>query len=178
MHKDKLHTKQKILLGQKVENNMKIHETAQIAKGAIVYGDVTLGEKSSIWYNAVVRGDDGPICIGKFSNVQDNCTVHLDPGHAVNIGDYVTIGHGAIIHGCTIEDNCLIGMGAIILNGAVIGEGSIIGAGALVTQDKVIPPGSMVIGSPARVLREVTKEEKEKAVRNAMHYAEKEMCAG
>lgn len=154
---------------------MKIHETAQIAKGAIVYGDVTLGEKSSIWYNAVVRGDDGPIRIGKYSNVQDNCTVHLDTGHEVNIGDYVTIGHGAVVHGCTIENNCLIGMGAIILNDAVIGENSIIGAGALITQGKVIPAGSMVVGSPGKVIREITQEEKEGIKRNAFHYAEKEM---
>ncbi len=157
---------------------MKIHETAKIAQGAIVYGDVVLGEKTSIWYHAVVRGDDGPICIGKYSNVQDNCTIHLDEGHRIVIGDYVTIGHGAIVHGCKIGNNCLIGMGAIILNGAVIGDDCIIGAGALVTQDKQIPAGSMVLGSPAKVIRELTAEEKENVTKNALHYAEKEMWIG
>ncbi|MGN1147723.1 MAG: gamma carbonic anhydrase family protein [Lachnospiraceae bacterium] len=152
---------------------MNIHETAQIAKGAIVYGDVTLGEKSSIWYNAVVRGDDGSIRIGKYSNVQDNCTIHLDAGHKVNIGDYVTIGHGAIVHGCTIGNNCLIGMGAIILNGAVIEDNCIIGAGTLITQNKVIPANSMVIGNPGKVIRAITQEEKENVRANAVHYAGK-----
>ena len=154
---------------------MKIHETAQIGKGAIVYGDATLGEKSSIWYNAVVRSDDGPIRIGKYSNIQDNCTIHLDPDTEVNIGDYVTIGHGAVIHGCTIGNNCLIGMGAIILNNAVIEDNCIIGAGALVTQGKVIPAGSMVVGSPGKVIREITSQEQAHIRDNAMHYAEKEM---
>ena len=157
---------------------MTIHETAQIAKGAIVYGDIALGEKSSIWYNAVVRGDDGPIRIGNYSNIQDNCTVHLDAGGEVNIGDYVTIGHGAVVHGCTIGDRCLIGMGAIILNGAVIGENSIIGAGALITQGKEIPTGSMVFGNPGKVVRDVTEEEKNGIVENALHYAEKQMWEG
>ena len=154
---------------------MKIHETAQIGNGAIVYGDVTLGEKSSIWYNAVVRGDDGPIRIGKYSNVQDNCTIHLNPDTEVNIGDYVTIGHGAIIHGCTIGNNCLIGMGAIILNNAVIEDNCVIGAGALVTQGKVIPTGSLVVGNPGRIIRKITPEEQSHITENAVHYAEKKM---
>lgn len=157
---------------------MRIHESAQIAKGAIVYGDITLGEKSSIWYNAVVRGDDGPIHIGKYSNIQDNCTIHLDSGGEVNIGDYVTIGHGAIVHGCTIGNNCLIGMGAIILNGAVIGDNSIIGAGALITQGKEIPAGSMVFGNPGKIVRDITEEEKSGIIQNALHYAEKQLQDG
>lgn len=154
---------------------MKIHETARIARGAVVYGDVIIGEKSSIWYNAVVRGDDGIISIGRYSNIQDNCTVHLDAGHEVKIGDYVTIGHGALIHGCTIGNNCLIGMGAIILNGAVIEDNCIIGAGTLVTQSRVIPKGSMVIGNPGKIVRELTEKETEGIMSNALHYAEKSM---
>ena len=120
---------------------MKIHETARIAQGAVVYGDVSVGEKTSIWYNAVVRGDSDSITIGKYSNVQDNCTVHVDVGHPLTIGDYVTIGHGAAVHGCHIGDRCLIGMGAIILNDAVIEEDCIIGAGALISQGKVLIKG-------------------------------------
>lgn len=157
------------------EANMNLHETARIARGAIVYGDVTIGEKSSVWYNAVVRGDQSTIEIGKYSNVQDNCTVHVDNAHPVKIGDYVTIGHGAIIHGCTIGNNCLIGMGAIILNDAVIEDNCIIGAGSLVTQGKVIPEGSMVLGSPGKVIRPITEEERTHLLENAIHYAEEEM---
>jgi len=157
---------------------MEIHDTAKIAKGAVVYGDVSIGEKSSIWYNAVVRGDDGRISIGKYSNIQDNCTVHLDQGHDVKIGDYVTVGHGAVIHGCTIGNNCLIGMGAIILNGAVIEDDCMIGAGTLITQGKVIPKGSMVLGSPGKVIRRISSEEKNGITENAMIYAEKEFGEG
>ncbi len=154
---------------------MNIHETARIAKGAVVYGEVSIGEKSTVWYHAVVRADQSAIEIGKCSNIQDNCTVHVDDEHPVKIGDYVTIGHGAIIHGCTIGDHCLIGMGAIILNGAVIEEDCIIGAGSLITQGKVIPKGSMVLGSPGKVIRPITEEEKANLLKNAMHYVEEEM---
>lgn len=149
---------------------MNLHKAARIAKGAVVYGDIHIGEESSIWYNAVVRGDGGPISIGKNSNIQDNCTVHLDKGGRVSIGDYVTIGHGAIVHGCQIGNRCLIGMGAIILNGAVIGDDCIIGAGTLITQNIVIPAGSMVVGSPGKIIRQVTEEEKENVLHNAEHY--------
>lgn len=154
---------------------MNLHETARIARGAIIYGNVTIGEKSSIWYNAVVRGDQSAISIGKYTNVQDNCTVHVDDDNPVKIGDYVTIGHGAIIHGCTIGNNCLIGMGAIILNGVVIGDNCIIGAGSLITQGKVIPEGSMVLGSPGKVMRPITEEEGEHLLENALYYAEADM---
>ena len=157
------------------EANMNLHETVRIARGAIVYGDVTIGEKSTVWYNAVVRGDQSTIDIGKYTNIQDNCTVHVDDNNSVKIGDYVTIGHGAIIHGCTIGNHCLIGMGAIILNGAVIEDNCIIGAGTLVTQGKVIPEGSMVLGSPGKVIRSITEEEREHLLKNAMHYAGEEM---
>ena len=151
---------------------MKIHETAQIAKGAVVFGDVTIGEKSNIWYNAVVRGDDGPITVGKCSNIQDNCVVHVDAGHSVEIGKFVTVGHGAIVHGCKIGDQTLVGMGAIILNGAVIGKNCMIGAGALVTQNTVIPDNSLVIGSPGKILRQVKPEEAAANRVNAEHYIE------
>lgn len=151
---------------------MNIHETARIAQGAVVYGDVSVGEKTSIWYNAVVRADSDSIAIGKYSNVQDNCTVHVDTGHPVTIGDYVTIGHGAVVHGCSIGDRCLVGMGAIILNDAVIEDDCVIGAGALVAGGKVIPKGSLVVGNPGRIMRSVSNEEKQNVMANALHYAD------
>lgn len=143
-----------------------------IAEGAILRGNVTLGDSASIWFNAVVRADADSITIGKNSNIQDNCVLHVDAGAPVCIGDNVTIGHGAIIHGCTISDNSLIGMGTVILNHAVIGKNCIIGAGALVTQNTVIPDNSLVIGSPAKVKRAVTDEEIADITRNAMHYVD------
>lgn len=151
---------------------MNIHKTARIAQGAVVYGKVSIGEETSIWYNAVVRGDSDSITIGKYSNVQDNCTMHVDTGHPITVGDYVTIGHGAVIHGCCIKDRCLIGMGAIILNNVVIEEDCIIGAGALIPQGKVIPAGSLVVGNPGRIIRDVTKEDKDRVMQNALHYAQ------
>ena len=114
---------------------MQIHDTVFIAPGAVVLGDVTIGKNSGIWYNAVVRGDRDSIVIGKESNIQDNAVVHLGSGYPVEIGDHVTIGHGAIVHGCKIGDNTMIGMGAILMNGCKIGKNCIIGAGALVTQN-------------------------------------------
>ena len=118
---------------------MQIHDTVFIAPGAVVLGDVTIGKNSGIWYNAVVRGDRDSIVIGKESNIQDNAVVHLGSGYPVEIGDHVTIGHGAIVHGCKIGDNTMIGMGAILMNGCKIGKNCIIGAGALVTQNVEIP---------------------------------------
>lgn len=141
-----------------------------IADGAIVRGDVTLDDYANIWFNAVVRADADSITIGKNSNVQDNCVLHVDIDAPLHIGDNVTIGHGAIIHGCTIVNNSLIGMGAIILNHAVIGKNCIIGAGALVTQNTVIPDNSLVIGSPAKVKRTVTDQEIDDITHNAIHY--------
>lgn len=141
-----------------------------IADGAIVRGDVTLDDYANIWFNAVVRADADSITIGKNSNVQDNCVLHVDIDAPLHIGDNVTIGHGAIIHGCTIGINSLIGMGAIILNHAVIGKNCIIGAGALVTQNTVIPDNSLVIGSPAKVKRTVTDQEIDDITHNAIHY--------
>ena len=131
-----------------------------IAPSADVIGDVMLGAKTSVWFNATIRGDIHRIRIGEETNIQDNAVVHVtgETGPAI-IGNRVTIGHGAIVHACTIEDNVLVGMGAIVLDNAVIGSGSIVGAGALVTSRTIVPPGSMVLGSPARVVRELSEEE-------------------
>src|ERR1051325_10036132 len=131
-----------------------------IAKTAVVLGDVTIGEHSSVWYNAVVRGDINRIVIGHHSNIQDNAVLHLADDYACLVGNYVTVGHSAIVHACTVGDECLIGMGAVILDGAVIGDQCLIGARALVTQRTQIPPGSLVMGSPAKVVRALTAEER------------------
>ncbi|MBQ2803728.1 MAG: gamma carbonic anhydrase family protein [Lachnospiraceae bacterium] len=143
-----------------------------IAPGAIVLGDVTLGDKVGIWYHATVRGDRAPIIIGQGSNVQDNAVVHVDDDFGVVIGENVTIGHGAIIHGCEIGDNTLIGMGAIVMNGAKIGQNCIVGAGALVTQNTIVPDNSLILGNPAKVKRAVTQEEVKSSLRNAALYVE------
>jgi carbonic anhydrase/acetyltransferase-like protein (isoleucine patch superfamily) len=136
-----------------------IHETVFVAQGVSVIGDVVIGEHSSIWFNSVLRGDIYPIRIGKYSNIQDNSTVHVGYDCAAVVGDYVTVGHNVILHGTTVGDNCLIGMGAILLNNSEIGENSIIGAGTLITERKKIPPNSLVMGSPGKVVRELTEEE-------------------
>lgn len=149
-----------------------IHKDTFIAETASVVGDIALGEGSSLWYGTVVRGDMNYVKIGKFTNIQDNATVHVDTERPTEIGDYTTVGHNAIIHGCTVGNNCLIGMGAIILNGAVIGDNSIIAAGSLITEGAIIPPNSLVMGSPGKVRREVD-EETEKTIRtNALTYVE------
>lgn len=136
-----------------------IEKAAFIAWNAEVSGKVSLGEGSSVWYGATLRGDIAAIRIGAGSNVQDGATVHVDHGVDCEIGESVTIGHGAIVHACTVGDRSLIGMGAIILDGAVIGEDSIVGAGALVTQGKCFPPRSMILGSPAKAVRSLSDEE-------------------
>ena len=138
---------------------MTIHETAWIAPGAHVSGDVTIGPGCGVWYNAVIRGDECPISIGARSNLQDCGVIHGSAGCTVVIGDDVSIGHGAIVHGCTVGDNTLIGMGAIVLNGAKIGSDCIVGAGALVTGKMDAPDGSMILGSPAKVVRPLKPEE-------------------
>ncbi|MEM7236787.1 MAG: gamma carbonic anhydrase family protein [Pseudomonadota bacterium] len=124
-----------------------------VAPGARVIGDVRIGEGASVWFNAVLRGDNEPIIIGPGSNVQDNCVCHVDPGFPLTLGRDVTIGHSAVLHGCTIGDGSLIGMGAIVLNGAQIGKGCLIGAKALITEGTVIPDHSMVLGAPGKVVR-------------------------
>ncbi len=137
-----------------------VDPTAFIAAGACVIGDVIIGAESSLWYNSILRGDVFPVRVGKRTNIQDLSVGHVTSGtHALHIGDEVTIGHRVIIHGCTLNDRCLIGMGAVIMDGAEVGEESIIGAGAVVTPNTKIPPRSMALGTPARVTRELTPEE-------------------
>ncbi|MCH5344455.1 MAG: gamma carbonic anhydrase family protein [Acetatifactor sp.] len=151
---------------------MKVTESVFIAPGAVVLGDVTLKENVGIWYHTTVRGDSGFISIGRNTNIQDNCVVHTAEGYPVKIGENVTVGHSAIVHGCTVGDNTLVGMGAILLNGCVIGKNCIVGAGALVTEHTVVPDNSLVLGSPARVMRTVSEEEIAKNLRNAALYVE------
>ncbi|GAQ52771.1 gamma carbonic anhydrase family protein [Streptomyces acidiscabies] len=150
----------------------KIDGEAFVAPTATVIGDVTLGAGASVWYGAVLRGDVESIAVGADSNVQDNCTLHADPGFPVRVGERVSVGHNAVVHGATVEDDCLVGMGATVLNGAVIGAGSLIAAQALVPQGMVVPPGSLVAGVPAKVRRELTPEEREGVTFNGTVYAE------
>jgi gamma-carbonic anhydrase len=138
----------------------RIGKGAYIAKTATVIGDVTLGAHASVWYGAVLRGDINRIVVGHHSNVQDNAVLHLADDYACIVGNWVTIGHGAIVHACTVGDEVLVGMGAVILDGAVIGKQSIVGAKALVTGGTKIPPGSLVLGAPAKVVRPLTKKER------------------
>jgi carbonic anhydrase/acetyltransferase-like protein (isoleucine patch superfamily) len=149
----------------------KLADDAWIAPNATVIGQVELARASSVWFGAVLRGDTDWIKIGEESNVQDLSVIHADAGVPTIVGDRVTIGHKVMLHGCTVEDDCLIGIGAIILNGARIGRGSIIGAGALIPQGKVIPPGSMVMGAPGKVVRELSAPELEMVLFSAAHYA-------
>lgn len=141
-----------------------------IAERATVIGDVALADDVNIWFGAVVRADRDWIRVGTGSNIQDNAVVHTTIGFPVSVGAEVSVGHGAILHGCTIHDRVLVGMGAVVLNGAVVGEGSIIGAGAVVTEGKAIPPHSLVLGVPGRVVGETTQEQQERIIRNAQEY--------
>lgn len=143
-----------------------------IAQGAVIRGSVTISHESSVWFNAVIRAESGSITIGKRTNIQDNCVLHIDPGKTLTLGNEVTVGHGAILHGCTIYDNTLIGMGAIVLNDAVIGKNCIVGAGSLVTQGTIIPDGSLVVGSPAKVKRTLSTEEIADIKKNAAFYVQ------
>lgn len=146
---------------------------AWVAPSADLIGDVRLGARASIWFGAVIRADNTPIVIGEESNLQDGAIGHSDPGFPLTIGARVTVGHQAILHGCIIEDDCLIGMGARILNGAILKPESLVGAGALITEGKTFPEGSLIVGSPARVIRQLTREEKHALRISAAHYAEK-----
>jgi gamma-carbonic anhydrase len=141
----------------------RIHPSAFVAPSADICGDVTIGPDASIWYATVLRGDINRIEIGEASNVQDGSVIHLADDFPCVVGARVTIGHKAMIHACTIEDECLVGMRSIILDGAVIGEGSVVGAGALVTQNTIIPPGSLVLGFPAKIVRPVTPRERDQS---------------
>lgn len=149
---------------------MMLHPSAVILKGAVVSGDVTLREGVSVWYNSVLRGDLAPIEVGKNCNIQEGAILHVDHGVPCVLGQGVTVGHGAILHGCQIGDNTVVGMGAIVLSGAVVGKNCLIGAGALVTGKTVIPDGSLALGNPARVIRPLTPEEVEKNQSNALAY--------
>ena len=143
-----------------------------IAKGAIVLGDVSIGDYSSVWYNAVLRGDINRIVVGHHTNIQDNAVLHLADEYPCLVGNYVTVGHCAIVHACTVGNEVLIGMGATILDGAVIGDRSLVGANALVTQKAEIPAGSLVLGSPAKVVRSLTSAEQQQLRTSAEKYAE------
>lgn len=149
----------------------KIHDDSYVAPNATIVGKVTIKEKASIWYNVVLRGDYNSIEIGKFTNIQDNSVLHISHKYPTILGDYITVGHNAIVHACTVGDNCLIGMGSIILNGAKIGENTIIGAGAMVTSEKEIPSGVLVLGSPGKVVRKLTDDEIEGITDSALKYA-------
>ncbi|MFC8831241.1 gamma carbonic anhydrase family protein [Streptomyces sp. NPDC057137] len=149
-----------------------IDPTAFVAPTSVVLGEVTLAAGSSVWYQTVLRADGGPIVIGADSNIQDNCTIHVDLGSPATIGERVSVGHNAVLHGCTVEDDVLVGMGATVLNGAYIGAGSLVAAQALVPQGMRVPPGSLVAGVPAKVKRELTEEEREGIRLNAAVYLE------
>lgn len=150
-----------------------IDPTCWVAPSADLIGDVRLAPRASLWFGAVIRADNTPIEIGEDSNIQDGATCHSDPGFPLKVGARVTVGHQAILHGCTIGDDCLVGMGARILNGAVLEPECLVGAGALITEGKTFPAGSLIVGSPARVVRQLTSEEKQALRVSAAHYAEK-----
>ena len=150
----------------------RVAASAWIADSAQVMGQVELGEDASVWFGVVVRGDTDVIRIGRGTNIQDGSVLHADAGKPLLIGDHVTVGHKAMLHGCTVGDGSLIGIGAIVLNGATIGKGCIVGAGALVTEGKAFPDGSMILGSPAKAVRSLSPEQQEGLLRSARHYVE------
>lgn len=149
-----------------------VEGAAFIAASADIIGHVQVAEDASVWYNTTIRGDVAAICIGRGSNVQDNCCLHVDYELGCHLGEYVTVGHSVTLHACTVEDKCLIGMGAIVLDGAVVGQGSIVGAHALVTKNTVIPPHSLVLGSPAKVVKQLPPDTAEANYRHALGYVE------
>ncbi len=148
----------------------KIGERVFVADNAYVVGDVEVGSDSSIWFNAVIRAEVESIKIGSETSIQDCCVLHTDAGHKVTVGDRVTVGHGAILHGCQIASNCIIGIGARVLNGAKVGEWCIIGSGAVVTEGSEIPPYSLALGVPARVVRPLTEDDKKRIIEGAAAY--------
>jgi carbonic anhydrase/acetyltransferase-like protein (isoleucine patch superfamily) len=156
-----------------------LHETVFVAPGARIIGRVEIGAYSSVWYNVVIRGDVDDVKIGSGTNIQDGSVLHEDGGFPLVIGDNVTVGHGAIQHGCHVGDGAVIGMGAIVMSGAKIGANTVVGAGSLVPQGKEIPPNCLVMGSPAKVVRELTPEEIENFGRMASHYRKRAaFCLG
>ena len=150
---------------------MAINKSVVVLEGTVIDGNVNINEKSSVWFNAVLRGDIEPLNIGKFSNIQDNCVLHSSKGYPLIIGDHVSVGHAAILHGCTVEDNCLIGMNATVLNGATIKKNSIVGAGAVVTEGREFPEKSLILGVPAKSVRTLQNEEIKNIKDNAINYA-------
>lgn len=150
-----------------------IAESTFVAPGAYVIGAVYLGEESSVWYGAVLRGDTEPIRVGARTNIQDGCVLHADPGYPAMVGEGCVVGHNAVVHGCEIGDECLIGMSATLLNGARIGEGSIVAAGALVPEGREFPARSLIIGAPAKRVREVTEEQTQDIARGVRTYVER-----
>lgn len=150
-----------------------VADSAWVAPGAFVVGDVRLGEESSVWYGAVLRGDTEPVTIGARTNVQDGCVLHADPGFPATIGEGCVVGHNAVVHGCEVGDGCLIGMGSTILNGAKIGDGSIVAAGAVVPENREFPPRSLIVGIPAKRAGEVSDEQVREIERGAREYVER-----
>jgi carbonic anhydrase/acetyltransferase-like protein (isoleucine patch superfamily) len=155
------------------DTSPKLAPSAWVAPGAYVIGDVHLDEQSSVWYGAVLRGDTEPIRIGARTNVQDGCVLHADPGYPAMVGECCVVGHNAVVHGCEIGDNCLVGMGATILNGAKIGDGSIVAAGAVVPEGCEFPPRSLIVGIPAKHIGEVADEQAADIERGAKEYVER-----
>jgi len=155
------------------DTSPRIARSAWIAPGAYVVGDVHLGEESSVWYGAVLRGDTEPIRIGAGTNVQDGCVLHADPGYPAIVGEGCVVGHNAVVHGCEIGDNCLVGMGCTILNGAKIGESSIVAAGAVVPEGREFPPRSLIVGIPAKRVGDVSDERTTDIARGANEYVER-----
>lgn len=149
-----------------------IHESVVLLNGSILNGNIEIGEKSSVWFNAVLRGDIEPLKIGISSNIQDCCVLHSSKNFPLTIGDYVSVGHAAVLHGCNVEDNCLIGMNATVLNGAVIKKNSIVGAGAVVTENTEFPEDSLILGVPAKHIRTLQTKEIENIKNNAKRYVE------
>ncbi len=149
-----------------------VEQALFIAANATIVGDVTLGSDTTVWYSATLRGDMAPITIGRGTNVQDNAVIHVNNGMPTHLGENITVGHGAILHACTIGSGTLVGMGAIVLDGATVGEDSLVAAGAVVPPNKSYPPRSLLMGSPAKVVRELTAEELEGMATNVAHYIE------
>lgn len=149
-----------------------IADSSWVADSAQVIGRVAVGEDASVWFGVVIRGDTDPIRVGRGSNIQDGSVLHADVGQPLTVGEYVTVGHKAMLHGCSIGDGSLIGIGAVVLNGAKIGKGCLVGAGALVTEGKEFPDGSMILGSPAKVVRTLTPEQQVDLKMSAVRYVE------
>lgn len=147
-----------------------IHKSVKVFEGARITGNVDIGQQSSVWFNSVLRGDVEPISIGSSSNIQDNCVLHSSKDYPLKIADFVSVGHAAVLHGCTVDENSLIGMNSTVLNGAHIQKNSIVAAGAVVTQGKEFPEGSLIMGVPAKAVRTLKEEEIESIKENALRY--------